>query len=147
MGSRTLMSPERFVIGSPVGLQPNQMGGTLPSATPPAGVFNQQSAEFGKSPANTTSKPESWYLAPELSGAPSFQGSPATSNSPNCTFQAGGVFEPQQVPTGNQAQHHQASQPNYSYFNGNVESVGTPTPRCAQCGPMPMYPFAALNGS
>jgi hypothetical protein len=58
------VSPERFAIGSPTGLQPNQNGGTLPSAAPPAGVFNQQTADFGTAPANVTSKPEAMTLAP-----------------------------------------------------------------------------------
>ena len=41
------ISPAHFVIGSPAGLQPNQTGGTLPSAAPPAGVFHQEGAVLG----------------------------------------------------------------------------------------------------
>ena len=56
------ISPERFIIGSP--------GGTLPSAAPPAGVFNQQSADFGTYPTSMPTKPDARYLTPELSGVP-----------------------------------------------------------------------------
>ena len=95
------VSPERFAIGLPIGLQPNQNGGTLPSAAPPAGVFNQQTADFGTAPANVTSKPEARTLAPEFAGAKSFQESSPTyfeGHSQMFSFQAGGPHGPQQVP-------------------------------------------------
>ena len=110
------ISPERFVIGSPAGMQPKQTGGTLPSAAPPAGVLKQQIADFGAPPADMQSNQHASGAGAE----PSFQGSPMKGNPPHFGVQAGGDVASQQIPTERPAQHNLASQHHYLYFDGGM---------------------------